>query len=383
MQIFSKEKKGKDEQIAEEITITHTANYRNDSLADDYNEENNNYNEEEEIEENEENEENEDNNKKEGEGEKLETIDLGPIKNPNKEEKKQPSNNNNNDNNKDDNNKNENNNNDINKINNININEKENKIEEQNNVKKNNENKNKENKNEKNNEDNENKVKIDLNNDNSNNDKISHCHVIFQKGFDIDINTIKYYTCNEKISKLFTKNKYNKIQTLLFIDEHYLYFLKDTIINQNNPNQRRIYDKYDINNLFDYNINKKDNNKYEFILDFLLDQSFLDRKIRTLLFEEKEAEKFENDLLETLEKFESIFINSDENEDEEEEEIENEEDTKKKDKEKIDEKENKEKEKKERFNKKIFLRNVYGTAERKESSDSKSSSRFLFKNAYI
>ena len=325
------------------------------------------------MEDNEENEEIEDNNKKEGE--KLETIDLGSIKNPNKEKQKQPENNNENDNNKNDINKN-----DINKINIIN--ENVNKIEEQNKINKENENKIEE----KNNEENENKIKIDLNNDNSNNDKISHCHIIFQKGFDIDINTIQYLSCKEKINKLFTKNKYNKIKTLLFIDEHYLYFLKDTIINKNNPNHRRIYDKYDLNNLFDYNINKKDNNKYEFILDFLLDQSFLDRKIKSLLFEEKEAEQFESDLLETLEKYESIFINNDEDEDNEEEEgKENEEDINKNDNEKKNEKEKKEKEKEknERFNKKIFLRNVYGIGERKESSDSKSSSRFLFKNVYI
>ena len=110
----------------------------------------------------------------------------------------------------------------------------------------------------------------------------------------------------------------------------------------------------------------------------------MDRKIKTLLFEEKEAEQFENNLLETLEKYESIFINNYENEDnEEEEENENEEDIIKKDNEKNNEKEKKEKENNERFNKKIFLRNVYGIGEKKESSDSKSSSRFLFKNVYI
>jgi len=48
----------------------------------------------------------------------------------------------------------------------------------------------------------------------------------------------------------------------------------------------------------------------------------LDRKIKSLLFEEKEAESFENYLLDTLEKIESIFINeiNEENEEEEEDE---------------------------------------------------------------
>ena len=102
----------------------------------------------------------------------------------------------------------------------------------------------------------------------------------------------------------------------------------------------------------------------------------MDRNIKSLLFEEKEAEIFENYLLDTLEKIESIFINeiNEENEEEEDEKEKKEENNIIKDK---------EKENKEKNNKKIFLRNVYGIGERKESLDAKSSSRFLYKNMYI
>ena len=103
----------------------------------------------------------------------------------------------------------------------------------------------------------------------------------------------------------------------------------------------------------------------------------MDRNIKSLLFEEKEAKIFENYLLDTLEKIESIFINEINEENEEEEEDEKE----KKEENNIIK--DKEKENKEKNNKKIFLRNVYGIGERKESLDAKSSSRFLYKNMYI
>lgn len=225
----------------------------------------------------------------------------------------------------------------------------------------------------------------------SNNDKISFCHFILQKGTDVDITSKKdIFACFEKVKNktFFSSEKYSKIQTIILIDEHYLYLLKNISINKNNSNLRRIKEKFDLNKLFDYTIQKKYNN-YEFALDFLIEENFLDRKMKYLLFEEKEAENFENYLLETLEKIDSIFINENNEEDEEEEEEQEENGDKKEDignnndNEDKKENENQINEKKVKGNKKIFMKNVYGIGERKESSDAKSSSRFLYKNVYI
>ena len=301
----------------------------------------------------------------------METIDLGPIKN--KDE------NNNLEDNKKDNtikdNEKENQNNNI-----INKNEKEEEEDD-------NKNNNIENK-----EENTNKVQIDLSNDNSKNNKISFCHFILPKGIDIDITKKKdVFFCFEKIKNktFFSAEKYSKMQTIILFDEHYLYLLKNNNINKTNSNLRRIKEKFDLNKLFDYNIQKK-SNKFEFALDFLIEQNFLDRKMKYLLFEEKEAENFENHLLETLEKIDSIFINEGNEENEEEEEEEEENDNKKEElknenaNEEKKENEFKVNDKKEKGNnKKIVLRNIYGFGERKESADAKSSSRFLYKNAYV
>ena len=355
-QIFLKEKKEKEEQIAEEITITHTTNYHNDSLADQYG------NDEEE--ENEENEEEEDEEDK-IEGQKLETINIEPIRNQQKEENINQKNNI-----KDSPNEVNTNNEKESQGNNIINDDKEEKENKNNNLNKK--------------EDIENKkVKIDLNDDNSNNDKISFCHLILQKGLDVNINTKKnLFFCYEKVKNktFFSSKKYKNVQSILFIDEHYLYILKNAVINKNNGNLRRISDIFDLNKLFDYTINQYKND-YEFCLDFLIEDNFLERKKKYLLFEEKEAEIFENYLLDSLEKIDSIYINEN-NEENEEEEKEKEEENGGK----IEDKNNKinEEEKKEDKNKKkIFLRNTYGIGERKESYDAKSSSRFIYKNIYV
>ena len=194
--------------------------------------------------------------------------------------------------------------------------------------------------------------------------------------------------CHEKIKKysFISSKKYNNIQTILFIDEHYLYLLKNKNINNNNQNLRRINEIYDLNKLFNYTINKINDN-YEFSLDFLVEENFLDRKKKNLLFEEKEADIFEDDLLTTLAKIDSVYIGlTNEQEEEEEEENEEKNEDKKndeKDNEEIINKGNKIKIDKEKNSRKIFFRNTYGIGERKESLDVKSSSRIIYKNVYV
>ena len=159
-----------------------------------------------------------------------------------------------------------------------------------------------------------------------NNDKTSSCHIIFHKGADIDITTKKKYECHEYTSGrnflLFKKNV--KIKTLIFIEEQYLYLLRDSIVNKNNEKIRRICNRFDLNKLFDYKIQKKGNN-YLFTFEFLKDDNLFDRIIKNVLFEEKDGELFEEYLIDVLEKIDATFLdeifeqNGDEEEEEEEE----------------------------------------------------------------
>lgn len=105
-------------------------------------------------------------------------------------------------------------------------------------------------------------VKVVYKNDNiDNNDKTSSCHIMFHSGADIDITTKKIFECVEEVSNrsfLLFKRKY-KIKTFIFIEEQYMYLLKDIIINKNNEKLRRISIRYDLNQLFDYKVLKQDN----------------------------------------------------------------------------------------------------------------------------
>lgn len=174
-------------------------------------------------------------------------------------------------------------------------------------------------------------IKVHYKSDNdANNDKTSFCHIIFRNGVDIDITTKKIFECYENINVrnflLFKKN--TKIKTLLFIEEQYLYLLKDIIINKNNENLRRISNRFDLNKLFDYKVQKTDNN-YLFSFDFLKNDNLLDRHMKHLLFEHNEGVTFEEYLIEILEKIDATYLDeifeNEEGEDEEEEEEEEEE----------------------------------------------------------
>ena len=230
-------------------------------------------------------------------------------------------------------------------------------------------------------------------NDNfSNNDKTSFCHFIFHNGVDIDISRKKIFECydqaNNKNFLLFKKSK--KIKTLLFIEEHYLYFLKDIIINKNNENLRRINNKYDLNKLFDYKIDKKDKNSL-ITLDFLHDDNILERILKKIEFEEKEGENFEKYLVDTLQKIDSVFFDEifgdndeDDNEGEEEEDEKDEgkndgEKNEKEDKNENKNVENQEGKNENKIKKIVFKRKNFDEGKDSISSNLKSSSRFVLK----
>ena len=161
-------------------------------------------------------------------------------------------------------------------------------------------------------------------------DKISFCHMLYHNGIDIDISTKEIFECYEYTNarNFLVFKKSSKIKTLLFFEEHYLYILKDIIINKDNVKLRRINNKIDLNKLFQYKIENKDND-YLFIFDFLKDETILERDLKKLLFKEKDAIKFEEYLLGFLEYIDAAFFDKIfENNNEENEENEVEEDEK-------------------------------------------------------
>ena len=191
---------------------------------------------------------------------------------------------------------------------------------------------------------------------NSNNDKTSFCHLIFHNGFDIDISTKKIFECYDHINRrnLLLFKKSTNIKSFIFIEEQYMYILKDIIINKNNDYLRRINNKFDLNTLFDYNV-QKEQDKYLFTFDFIQNNNLFERNTKHLLFEEKEGEKFEELLIETLEKIEADFIDEIFAQEEENDEEGDEDDEKKDEKEKKDDNEIKINEKEKKVNKKISL----------------------------
>ena len=87
---------------------------------------------------------------------------------------------------------------------------------------------------------------------------------------------------------------------------------------------RRISNRFDLNKLFDYKVERSDNN-YLFSFDFLKNENLLERYMKHLLFEQNDGVRFEDYLIEILEKIDAtyldeIFENEDGEEEEEEEE---------------------------------------------------------------
>ena len=112
-----------------------------------------------------------------------------------------------------------------------------------------------------------------------------------------------------------------KTRKLVFIEEKFLYILKDIIINKNDNRLRRVIKKYDISKLCNIEAKADKTNKFIFKLQFLKNDYF-DRETRTFIFDEQRGTIFYELIAETLEKVESTFFNdlSDDDEEEEEEE---------------------------------------------------------------
>ena len=155
-------------------------------------------------------------------------------------------------------------------------------------------------------------------------DKTANCHYIILEGEDIDISRKNIIECAEQTSAaLFLFKK--KTRKLVFIEEKFLYILKDIIINKNDNRLRRVIKKYDISKLCNIEAKADKSNKFIFKLQFLKNDYF-DRETRTFIFDEQRGTIFYELIAETLEKVESTFFNDLSDDDEEEEEDEDKED---------------------------------------------------------
>ena len=150
------------------------------------------------------------------------------------------------------------------------------------------------------------------------------CHRLIPKGSDLDISQRIYFRCykikiKSNIISFITGSKKIKVPYIIFVDENYYYMAKDKIVNQKNPNLRRIGNKYDLLKLSNFQTTKKEQD-YEFAFEFVNEDIF-DRTFKLLHFEPEEAQKFYSYIQEALNEMGiQIPQNMEENEEEEENE---------------------------------------------------------------
>ena len=149
-------------------------------------------------------------------------------------------------------------------------------------------------------------------------EKISSCHFVLLEGEDVDITRKKAIECYEQSNNFILFKKFTKSKKIIFIDEQFLYIVKDVIIDKNDEKKRRISKKFDISKLCNIEA-KEENNKLVYKLQFLKNDYF-DRESRIFIFDEAGSTLFYEQLIDVLEKVESTFFNDEEEEEEEEEE---------------------------------------------------------------
>ena len=156
------------------------------------------------------------------------------------------------------------------------------------------------------------------------------CHRLIPKGSDLDISQRIYFRCykikiKSNIISFITGSKKIKVPYVIFLDENYYYMAKDKIVNQKNPNLRRIGNKYDLLKLSNFQTTKKEED-YEFAFEFVNEDIF-DRTFKLLHFEPEEAQQFYTYIHEALREMgiqipENMEGNEEEEENEEGEEVE-------------------------------------------------------------
>ena len=121
------------------------------------------------------------------------------------------------------------------------------------------------------------------------------CHRLIPKGSDLDISKKAHFKCYKiktkaNIMSFITGSKKIIVPYIIFLDENYYYMAKDKIVNQKNPNLRRIGNKYNLLKLSNFQTTKKGDD-YEFAFEFVKDDIF-ERIFKLLYFTPKEAEEF-------------------------------------------------------------------------------------------
>ena len=91
-------------------------------------------------------------------------------------------------------------------------------------------------------------------------EKISSCHFVLLEGEDVDITRKKAIECYEQSNNFILFKKFTKSKKIIFIDEQFLYIVKDVIIDKNDEKKRRISKKFDISKLCNIEA-KEENNK--------------------------------------------------------------------------------------------------------------------------
>ena len=94
---------------------------------------------------------------------------------------------------------------------------------------------------------------------------------------------------------IFKKPKNEEIIYIIFIEENFIYFAKDIIVDKKNEDLRRIYKVYNIRNILNYTSNKeKESNKYKIEIEIM--NKKLVRKYKEYFIEENYYNEF-NDII--------------------------------------------------------------------------------------
>ena len=135
------------------------------------------------------------------------------------------------------------------------------------------------------------------------------CHLYLKKGNDfnakeiycIPITQIKNRKKKSLLQKMnvFKKEKNEVINYKIFMEENFIYFAKDIIIDKKNDALRRIYKVYNIRNILNYTSSKEsENNKYKIVFE-MVNKKFVN-KSKEYFIEEQYFKDFNNEVMKKL-----------------------------------------------------------------------------------
>ena len=143
------------------------------------------------------------------------------------------------------------------------------------------------------------------------------CHLYLKKGNDfnakeiycIPISQIKNRKKKSILQKMnvFKKAKNEVINYKIFMEENFIYFAKDIIIDKKNDALRRIYKVYNIRNILNYTSSKEsENNKYKIVFEIINKKSV--NKSKEYFIEEQYFKAFNDKMFKKLKIYGDKFI---------------------------------------------------------------------------